>query len=159
MISHRRRWRVAAALALGLAWPAGPADAAPAGRIVTEWASGVAIEGFDPVAYFIEGRARRGLPAFEASWRGVTWRFANEGNRQAFLARPELYAPRFGGHAVVAAARGDIAEGDPTLWTIHRGRLYLFHGQGDLYAFRYDPEGFAGRAEANWPRLERELPR
>jgi YHS domain-containing protein len=155
---RRRRGRDARAFIVMLGLLAGPAGAA-SGHVVTDRTSGIAIEGFDPVSYFVDGRPRRGSPRFEATWQGVTWRFVNEGNREAFRAHPELYAPRLGGHAVVPVARGDTAEGDPTLWTIHNGRLYFFYGSGDFHAFRFDPEGFARRAELNWPRLDRELPR
>lgn len=155
----RRRSGGVRSLALLLALSGAPAGAATFGAVVVDATSGVAIDGFDPVSYFVDGRPRRGSPQFEATWQGVVWRFANDGNRQAFQAHPELYAPRLGGHAVVPVARGYAAEGDPMLWTIAGGRLYFFHGPGDFHAFRFDPEGFAGRAEANWSRLATELPR
>ena len=155
---HGRTGRLRS-LALLLALWAAPAAAATVGTVVVDATSGVAIDGFDPVSYFVDGRPRRGSPQFETTWRGVVWRFANEGNLQAFRAHPELYAPRLGGHAVVPVARGHLAEGDPMLWRIEGGRLYFFHGPGDFHAFRFDPAGFASRAEVNWPRLATELPR
>src|SRR5271169_877515 len=67
-------------------------------RVVVNRFSGIAIEGFDPVAYFVEGRAVRGLEDFEAGEAGAVWRFHNEGNRAFFVAHPEIYGPQFGGY-------------------------------------------------------------
>ena len=68
--------------------------------------TGLAISGFDPVAYFTDGKALFGRPEFELSLDGAVWRFSNEGNRGAFEQHPEVYAPRFGGYDPVAIGRG-----------------------------------------------------
>jgi hypothetical protein len=88
--------------------------------------TGLAIDGFDPVAYFVEARARAGKPDYEITWRGATWRFANAANRDAFLADPEIFAPAFGGFDADAISRGVKASSDPGLFAIIAGRLYLF---------------------------------
>lgn len=59
---------------------------------------GVAIKGYDTVAYFAEGRPVKGVKAFSYSWRGAEWRFASAANRDLFVASPEKYAPQYGGH-------------------------------------------------------------
>ena len=64
--------------------------------------TGLAISGFDPVAYFTEGKALFGRPEFELNLDGAVWRFSNEGNRGAFADHPEVYAPRFAGYDPVA---------------------------------------------------------
>lgn len=125
--------------------------------VLRDMRSGVAIDGYDPVAYFTEGRARTGSRDFEAEWAGVVWRFANEGNRAVFLDAPARYAPRFGGHSVVAVARGFAGSADPQLWAIHQGRLYFFEASRQAYAFSLDPDGFAARAEARWDEVARLL--
>ena len=66
--------------------------------IVADPLSGIAIFGFDPVAYFVEGRARAGERGHEAIWSGVAWRFCSEANRIAFLRNPDVFAPAFGGY-------------------------------------------------------------
>src|SRR5271168_72435 len=76
----------------------GSARASTTERVVTNRYSGVAIEGFDPVAYFIDERPRVGLAEFEAVQAGVVWRVLNEGNRASFIAHPEVYGPQFGGY-------------------------------------------------------------
>lgn len=124
-------------------------------RIVENPVTGFAISGFDPVAYFADGGARPGAADYEATWQEATWRFANAGNRQAFVEAPETYAPAHGGHCVVAVARGDLAEGNPQIWTIYQGRLYFFHSQTNRQLFAMDPEGFIAAARSEWSRLIR----
>ena len=109
-------------------WPSVPAiRAATTEQIVVDRHSGLAISGFDPVAYFIDGTAVPGKDEFEHTFAGVVWRFRNEGNRAAFVADPELYMPRFGGYDPVAVARGVAVPGDPRLWLMSDERLYLFY--------------------------------
>lgn len=92
---------------------------------------GLVLKGFDPVAYFTDGRARRGHADTEAEWSGVRWRFASEGHRDRFLADPESFAPRFGGRCGFAVSFSANPKappsppGSPRLWTIRNGRLYL----------------------------------
>jgi hypothetical protein len=80
-------------------------------RVVVNRFTGLAISGFDPVAYFTETVAVRGDERFEAVQDGAVWRFRNEGNRAAFLGHPEVYAPQFGGYDPVDVARGKVVEG------------------------------------------------
>ena len=84
-------------------------------RVVAARFSGLAIDGFDPVAYFVQNQAVLGLPDYEASEAGAVWRFRNEGNRAAFLDDPDVYAPHFGGYDPVAIARGVAVPGNPRL--------------------------------------------
>ncbi len=74
-------------------------------RVVVNRFSGLAIEGFDPVAYFVDGAAEPGSEDFEAPQDGAVWRFRNQGNRASFLAHPEIYGPQFGGYDPVDLAR------------------------------------------------------
>ena len=90
-----------------------PAQAATTERIVVNRFSGVAIEGFDPVAYFVDGAAMQGTAEFEANLWGAVWRFRNEGNRASFLAHPEIYGPQFGGYDPADIARGVTIAGNP----------------------------------------------
>ena len=88
------------------AFPQVAARAATTERVVVNRYSGVAIEGFDPVAYFVDARPLVGLPQFEASDAGAVWRFRNEGNRASFVAHPDIYGPQFGGYDPIDLARG-----------------------------------------------------
>ena len=96
-------------LLVGLAALAGFPQAAGAQtteRVIVNRYSGLAIEGYDPVAYFADARAEPGRPEFEASQAGAVWRFRNEGNRASFVAHPEIYGPQFGGYDPIDLARG-----------------------------------------------------
>ena len=94
-------------------------------RIVVNRFSGLAIEGFDPVAYFVDSQPVLGLPDFEAWQGGAVWRFHNDGNRASFLAHPEVYGPQFGGYDPIDVARGVTVAGNPRFWA-DRGRTTLF---------------------------------
>lgn len=126
-------------------------------RIVTDRFTGLAIEGFDPVAYFVNRHPVLGLSEFEASKEGVVWRFHNEGNRASFLAHPEIYGPRFGGYDPVDIARGITVAGNPRFWLVTGERLYLFGFEANRAAFASDPKSFLTKAQARWPSLERDL--
>lgn len=128
-----------------------PGRAATTELVVADPHTGLAIAGFDPVAYFTDGAARPGLPEFEFGFAGAVWRFRNEGNRAAFMADPEVYMPRFGGHDPVAAARGAGTPGHPELWAVAEGRLYLFYSAAAREAFLRDPGLAIDAAERGWP--------
>jgi len=122
--------------------------------IVVDRNSGLAINGFDPVAYFIAGVATLGKSDFEASFAGAVWRFRNEGNRGAFIADPDIYMPRFGGYDPIGVARGVAIAGDPRLWTLSGERLYLFSTPEGRDLFLGDAERVVASAERKWPSVK-----
>src|ERR1700759_5769281 len=87
-------------------------------RVVVNRFSGLAIEGFDPVAYFVDRHPVLGLPEYEAAEAGAVWRFRNEGNRASFVAHPDVYGPQFGGYDPIEVARGAASAGNPPVCTI-----------------------------------------
>jgi hypothetical protein len=124
--------------------------AATTERVVVDRHTGLAIHGFDPVAYFTDHKAVRGRAERELSLDGVIWRFRNVGNRAVFAEHPDIYMPRFGGHDPVALARGVATAGHPHLWLVADSRLYLFHSLAARRAFAADPHGTIAAAEAKW---------
>jgi len=162
MTAARRQWKSRREfvffLALGgLCHGMATGSAATTERIVIDPVSGLAIGGFDPVAYFIEAGPRLGSADFETSFAGTVWRFCNEGNRAAFLADPSVYMPRFGGYDPVAVARGASAPGHGELWAIEAERLYLFHSTAAREVFAGDPASAVDAAERLWPTVLRTL--
>jgi hypothetical protein len=156
----RRRLRIvllAIFAAICSIWAGFAAHATTTERVVVNRFSGLAIEGFDPVAYFVDGRAEQGLPDFEAPEAGAVWRFRNEGNRASFVAHPEVYGPQFGGYDPTDVARGVTVAGNPRFWVITGERLYLFGVETNRDAFAADPERYLRLAAARWPQLEQEL--
>jgi len=126
-------------------------------RVVVNRYSGLAIEGFDPVAYFTDSEATPGMADFEASERGAVWRFRNEGNRASFVAHPEIYGPQFGGYDPVDLGRGVTYAGNPRFWVVSGERLYLFGREENRDAFAADPPRFLKDASARWPAIEQDL--
>lgn len=126
-------------------------------RIVVNRYSGLAIEGYDPVAYFTDARAIQGLPDFETAQAGAVWRFLNAGNRDAFAANPEIYGPQFGGYDPIDIARGVAYAGNPRFFVVTGQRLYLFGREQSRDAFAADPAKFIKDAQARWPDLRKTL--
>jgi hypothetical protein len=133
--------------------------AAPNDRIVVDPHSGLAISGFDPVAYFVDAKPEAGRSNMELRLDHAVWRFRNEGNRAAFTAHPEIYAPRFGGYDPVAIARGASVPGNPFFWAVAAERLYLFYSAEARTAFLADPGGIVERATHKWPEVARTIAR
>jgi hypothetical protein len=133
------------------------ARAATTERVVVNRYSGLAIEGFDPVAYFTDSQATPGVADFEACERGAVWRFRNDGNRASFVAHPEVYGPQFGGYDPVDLGRGVTYAGNPRFWVVSGQRLYLFGREENRDAFSADPARFLKDAGARWPALEQNL--
>jgi hypothetical protein len=153
-LSFLGRGVLAAAITAG-AWISISAPfAATTQQIVVDHRSGLAINGFDPVAYFVDGAAKLGKEPYEQPYAGVVWRFRNEGNQAAFLADPDIYMPRFGGYDPVAVARGVAVPGDPRLWLIVHERLYLFYTPEARDTFIGDVEGLEATADRRWPAVQ-----
>jgi hypothetical protein len=138
-------------------WADFAARATTTERVVVNRFSGLAIEGFDPVAYFVDRHPELGLPEYEAAEAGAVWRFRNEGNRASFVAHPEVYGPQFGGYDPTDVARGVTFAGNPRFWVISDERLYLFGLETSRDAFAADPERYLQQASARWPELEQGL--
>ena len=141
-------------LAIALVGPVSVAGAATTEQVVIHHRTGLAIAGFDPVAYFVDGAAEIGQHEFEHSFGGAVWRFRNEGNREAFVADPEVYTPRFGGYDPVGVARGVAVAGDPQVWLVIGERLYLFYSAEARTAFAGDVEQLLATAERRWPAVQ-----
>lgn len=146
------------ALACGILLPA-TVSVVPAEPIVTNSETGLAISGFDPVAYFVDGSPKFGRPELELSQGGAVWRFRNEGNRAAFADHPEIYSPRFGGYDPVAVARGASVPGHPLLWVVIGERLYLFYDAKARAAFVAQPGRIIEAAERKWPAVSHSIGR
>ncbi|MDC7785126.1 YHS domain-containing (seleno)protein [Rhodoplanes sp. TEM] len=147
---------VAGILGLALA-PTSGLLAATTERVVTDRYSGLAIAGFDPVSYFVDGKAAPGRPEYEYVYQGTVWRFRNEGNRNAFADNPGVYAPLFGGYDPVGIARGISRPGHPEVFVVLRGRLMLFYSEKARDKFLADPLAVLTDAQSHWPELRAQL--
>ena len=151
-IRFERGWSNALVLLLALLLlllPAGHQQARAGGlealrletATISDPLTGIAIFGYDPIAYFVNGQAVPGDPAIEPEAGGMAWRFSSLANRAAFLDQPALYAPAGGGFDPVAAARGLRLAGDPEVFAIVGQQLYFFRSAAER-------RGFLARAQA-----------
>ncbi len=125
--------------------------------VISDPLTGIALYGFDAVAYFVDGEAREGLAGFELKYAGLVWRFRNEGNRAAFTGRPGDYMPRFDGYDPLGVARGVAASGYPSLFVIHDNKMVLFMSEENRKAFLASPNETLDAAEAAWPNVVQKL--
>jgi hypothetical protein len=134
-----------------------PARAAISDAVMVDWHTGLAIGGYDPVAFYTDGKPVVGSADLELRYAGVVWRFSNVGNREAFAAHPDIYMPQFGGYDPLGVARGVAVAGNPNVWLIDGERLFLFYDSARLMAFAADKERLADTAERKWPAVRRAL--
>jgi YHS domain-containing protein len=150
--SPRFRWfsLVLAAVGLSLlALPAVVGESQPVNRSTF----GLAMKGYDPVAYFVQAAPRRGLSDFDYEWRGAKWRFTSAAHRHFFAQNPDQYAPQFGGYCAWRMMDGEKVDFDHRAWRVWQGKLYLFSARGMVDRWEDDPAGHIARAEAQWARL------
>ena len=139
-------------LALALLAGAPAQDAWAAAPVNANW-RGLAIKGYDPVAYFEEGKPVEGRPEHALSWMGAAWRFASAKNKEAFQADPRRYAPQYGGYCAWAVSQGYTADIDPGAWKVVNGKLYLNYNLDVQKNWAKDIPGHIARADKNWPEV------
>ncbi len=112
---------------------------------------GLAIRGYDPVAYFVDKSAKKGLADLTYEWNSVIWRFSSEANRNKFVNDPYKYAPQYGGYCALAAALGYVAKTEPkTAWTVYNGKLYLHYNSLHAQRWSKKKKSFIKKAEKQW---------
>ena len=146
-------------LLLGLALAAGVVRAAAAEPLVINADTGLALSGYDPVAYFTNRRPELGKIGLETTFDGAVWRFRNVGNQAAFEEHPDIYRPRFGGYDPVGIARSRSVPGNPLFWVVRAEKLYLFYSAKDRQAFLAAPARLLETAERRWPDVQRTIGR
>ncbi len=115
----------------------------------------VVIRGYDPVAYFTEGRPVKGMPEFKADFDDMTYWFVSAKHRDMFMADPDRYAPQFSGLCTISMSMGQLAEPDPEAWAIADGRLYLFSAKAGVAYFQQQPANVIAKAAQVWPSLQK----
>lgn len=118
--------------------------------------NGLAIDGYDPVAYFTEQKPVKGSPEFRTDYHGATFQFASAAHREAFVAEPAKYAPQYGGFCAYGMAKGYKAVIDPAAFTIVQEKLYLNYSESVRTRWFSDIPGYIQKADANWPEVQRQ---
>ncbi len=113
----------------------------------------LSISGYDPVAYFSDGKPVQGKTEFEYLWHKLRWRFASGEHRESFAKDPDRYTPQYDGYCAMGAAAGEAAHKDtvdPEAWAIVDGKLYLTHMRQAMDDWRQNPADYIKQADANW---------
>ncbi len=126
-----------------------------ANELIATDSSGVAIKGYDTVAYFTEGRAVKGKKEFEFVWQNARWWFSSAAHRGLFATNPERYAPKFGGHCAMGMALNKMVAADPEAWTIVDGKLYMKFDKAARNQWRKDIPANIEKAEKIWAELNK----
>ncbi|WP_394805232.1 YHS domain-containing (seleno)protein [Kordiimonas aquimaris] len=148
-----KRILIAVSLILGGTYAA----AAGEDPIYTSWTSSKAVGGYDTVAYFKEGKPVKGSKKFKTKYMDAEWRFSSQENLDLFLADPAKYAPQYGGYCAWAmggaenGTRGFTASGDPEIWKIVDGKLYLNYDKSVAKKWNVDIPGFIEKADRFYP--------
>jgi len=116
--------------------------------------SNAAVEGYDAVAYFSEGKPVTGEKTFSTDYNGAEWLFASAENLAAFKAEPAKYAPQYGGFCAFAVALGKKLDGDPHYADIVDGKLYLFVNAEIFEKYKKDSKRILAKAAATWPSIQ-----
>jgi hypothetical protein len=130
------------------------------GTVNTGYFGGVAIMGYDPVAYFTDGKAVKGSEKFTYDWLGTPWHFASDEHRKMFISEPVKYAPQYGGYCVGEVSLGSVTVNvDPEAFKIIDGKLYLTYDKPDADVIAGHAADVLPQAEANWPTIKARLER
>ena len=117
----------------------------------------VAIQGYDPVAYFTQKKAAKGKATIAASYEGITYYFSSQSNKEAFAKNPSNYEPQFGGWCAYAmGTNAEKVEINPETFKILDGKLYLFYNayfNNTLKSWNKDEVNLKKKAETNWKKF------
>jgi YHS domain-containing protein len=151
---HLKHTMMIGALLFSLNTPAWAADEVNVTTGGTMAGKPLALHGFDPVAYFVGGKPIEGTPQFAAVYEGATYYFSSEANQKAFEAAPSKYAPQFGGFCAFGVALGKKFDGNPQVFLVRDGKLYLNLAPPIAQKFGEDVPGNISKAEANWKKIK-----
>ena len=147
-----------ATVVFAVAMAAGGASAFADDSVNTGYFGGVAIMGYDPVAYFTDGKAVKGSEEFSYDWLGTPWHFASKKHQEMFMSEPVKYAPQYGGYCAGEVVFGSVTINiDPEAFKIIDGKLYLIYDKNAATWFAENASVVAPKADANWPVVKANL--
>jgi YHS domain-containing protein len=138
---------------VGFSLMAAAAVASAVAPINTGWFSDLTLKGYDPVAYFTDGKPVEGSADYTFKWNGATWHFASAAHRDLFAKEPAKYAPQYGGYCAWAMTRGEKADIDPTCWKIVDGKLYLNYSKDIQTQWSATIPDNISKANTEWQQL------
>jgi YHS domain-containing protein len=154
MTFRRSAMALFAAIALTSFLPAAQAGTPGSTSQVNIDEHGLALRGYDPVAYFDGGKPTRGVATISASYGGARYLFASEAHRAAFVANPVKYVPQFGGYCALGTSEGEKVDANPETGKVVGGKLYVNYNEEARAIFDKDTPGTIAKAEKNWPKVK-----
>lgn len=115
--------------------------------------NGIAIRGYDTVAYFTQSKPVKGSDKFTTEWQGATWKFSSQEHLDLFLGNPEQYTPQYGGYCAYGIAQEALVKIEPDLWTIYEGKLYLNYNKKLNNEWKKDIPGYIAAADKLFEKL------
>lgn len=115
---------------------------------------GIAIRGYDVVAYFTLGEPTKGIDSFSIQWNNATWLFSSRANLESFKRHPEKYLPQYGGYCAYGTANGYKAPTQPDAWAIVDGKLYFNYNKKVKAEWNKQQPVFIEKADKNWPGIK-----
>lgn len=158
MIKSRPVRNLGAAALVAIAAVASAGSACADDSVNTGYFGGVAIMGYDAVAYFTDGKAVKGSEEFTYDWLGTPWHFASKKHLEMFMSEPVKYAPQYGGYCAAEVVGGGVTINvDPEAFKIIDGKLYLIYDVGNADHFAAHAAENIPKADANWPKVAANL--
>lgn len=119
-------------------------------EINTSYFGGVALDGYDAVSYFTQSEAVRGNKSYAAEWKGATWLFSSDANRQLFTDDPAAFAPQYGGYCSNQMSLGHLSDIDTEVWRIIDNKLYLFGHDSGRVRWASETDQRISDADRHW---------
>ena len=158
MIKSRLVRNLEAVALVAVAAVAGAGSARADDSVNTGYFGGVAIMGYDTVAYFTDGKAVKGSEEFTYEWLGTPWHFASKKHQEMFMSEPVKYAPQYGGYCAGEVVGGGVTVNvDPEAFKIIDGKLYLIYDVDNADDFAAHAAENIPKADANWPKVAANL--
>ncbi len=114
---------------------------------------GVAINGYDPVAYFTDSKSVMGKKEFSYKWNDAEWYFEDKSHKEMFKKNPDKYAPQYGGFCAFGLSKDKLSSSDPNAWQIVDGKLYLCTNNKVHKMWQDDIKGNVKKADKNWSKI------
>ena len=138
-------------VAIVAAWCALWGMFSPAEAASTKNETRIALDGYDPVAYFTDGRPVKGSQELTFAFDDAVYYFESAEHRGMFAADPDRYAPQYAGYCAIGVSMGMKVHADPEAWAISDGKLFVFSSKKRVPAFAQDSAAIVNKADANWP--------
>jgi YHS domain-containing protein len=117
-------------------------------------AQGVGAHGYDPIAFFKEGKAVKGDAQWQSTYGGAIYYFQSSADRDLFDKEPAKYAPQYGGYCAMAMTMGKLEDVDPDYFLVHQDKLLFQRNEKAHMMFSKDPEGNHKKADESWAKLQ-----